>query len=684
MSAILYPTAPERLNYQESAWTDPNGGRWLWRADKGRWHPFLLVDMDPAALNLKAPLASPTFTGTVAGITASMVGLGNVINTSDADKPVSTAQQAAINLKADLDDLPALTFDGKDPNLATARISGTLGPNIAGDFYYLGVADGIEIWSNGTSISPAVDDVQLRILVGEYARLALYEYAGPTEPPSYSGSWNKADYASTSPIDFEGSLVPDGTAGVATLLFVALEGAYLGQLCKTPSAWWKYNGQGWIEEVSDPADWMTAALIYAGGNPNYPQSLTLTGVTPAGVNGGLLVYCGMINGKPAWSSDGSQLAGIAYPYNTRVSSATNGTAWNIVLDTTYAAVNFTPAAAANTPENLAGWTVNVGSGQPVIVASSAAPPLPIATRLGQLCKTPTAWWQWNGDVWLENIDHLDLSLKANVDSQTHTGSHSFSGSNRPTSTGTPSIIYDTSLITQADAHYQNILNPLRSGQLDTRPLAQYYSESASAGYTLVTSNYTLEITATEATQNSFYNYKLSDSIFKEASNRWNYARGCEIFMIFEMQVPTLTGTRHQIAICNILPNGNIDTNGTVGVAIEIYNEGGFPKLRLLRRVAMSDTSAAVSASVLQLGATAKFSAMWLRLTVSGTVELRVAGAASFTTFPNRPAVAQLTLPAATYDLVPGSIFLTGLATSATATQNAGTVRFHKLHYHIDN
>jgi hypothetical protein len=48
------------------------------------------------ALNLKANLASPTFTGTVGGITAAMVGLGNVTNTSDANKPVSTATASAI------------------------------------------------------------------------------------------------------------------------------------------------------------------------------------------------------------------------------------------------------------------------------------------------------------------------------------------------------------------------------------------------------------------------------------------------------------------------------------------------------------------------------------------------------------------------------------------------------------
>lgn len=53
------------------------------------------------ALNLKANLASPTFTGTVSGITKSMVGLANVDNTADVNKPVSTAQQAALDLKQD-------------------------------------------------------------------------------------------------------------------------------------------------------------------------------------------------------------------------------------------------------------------------------------------------------------------------------------------------------------------------------------------------------------------------------------------------------------------------------------------------------------------------------------------------------------------------------------------------------
>lgn len=71
------------------------------------------------ALNLKAPLASPTFTGTVAGITKSMVGLGNVDNTADTAKPVSTAQQSALDLKAPL---ASPTFTGTVSGISKSMV----------------------------------------------------------------------------------------------------------------------------------------------------------------------------------------------------------------------------------------------------------------------------------------------------------------------------------------------------------------------------------------------------------------------------------------------------------------------------------------------------------------------------------------------------------------------------------
>ena len=51
-------------------------------------------------INSKANIDSPTFTGTVSGITKSMIYLAFVDNTSDINKPVLTATQNALDLKA--------------------------------------------------------------------------------------------------------------------------------------------------------------------------------------------------------------------------------------------------------------------------------------------------------------------------------------------------------------------------------------------------------------------------------------------------------------------------------------------------------------------------------------------------------------------------------------------------------
>jgi hypothetical protein len=65
---------------------------------------------DTFSLNLtnrfaeKAPINNPTFTGTVGGITKTMVGLGSVDNTSDANKSVSLATQTALETKLNIID----------------------------------------------------------------------------------------------------------------------------------------------------------------------------------------------------------------------------------------------------------------------------------------------------------------------------------------------------------------------------------------------------------------------------------------------------------------------------------------------------------------------------------------------------------------------------------------------------
>ena len=75
------------------------------------------------AINLKANIESPTFTGTVSGITKAMVGLANVDNTSDLNKPISTATQTALDLKANATDVNtalALKVNITDVNTALA------------------------------------------------------------------------------------------------------------------------------------------------------------------------------------------------------------------------------------------------------------------------------------------------------------------------------------------------------------------------------------------------------------------------------------------------------------------------------------------------------------------------------------------------------------------------------------
>lgn len=71
------------------------------------------------ALGLKAPTESPVFTGVVSGVSKAMVGLGSVDNTADVDKPVSTAQLAALNQKASL---ASPTFTGTVGGITKAMV----------------------------------------------------------------------------------------------------------------------------------------------------------------------------------------------------------------------------------------------------------------------------------------------------------------------------------------------------------------------------------------------------------------------------------------------------------------------------------------------------------------------------------------------------------------------------------
>ena len=71
-------------------------------------------------LSLYATAHNPTFTGTATGLTKASVGLGDVDNTPDSGKPISTPTQSALDLKADIVDL-----DLKAPS-ASPTFTGTV------------------------------------------------------------------------------------------------------------------------------------------------------------------------------------------------------------------------------------------------------------------------------------------------------------------------------------------------------------------------------------------------------------------------------------------------------------------------------------------------------------------------------------------------------------------------------
>ena len=106
----------------------------------------------------------PTFTGNVQGITKTHVGLANIDNTSDINKPVSNATQTALNLKANISE-PTFTGDASFDNntlfidSSNNRVCiGAANPDerltVAGNAKVRGtlIADNIQVLTSGAGI----------------------------------------------------------------------------------------------------------------------------------------------------------------------------------------------------------------------------------------------------------------------------------------------------------------------------------------------------------------------------------------------------------------------------------------------------------------------------------------------------------------------------------------------------
>ena len=185
------------------------------------------------ALDLKAPLASPTFTGTVAGITATMVGLGNVDNTSDANKPISTATQTALDLKAPLAS-PTFTGTATTNDLTVSGNLTVSGTTTSINTETLTVNDNVVVLNNNVTGAPT-EDAGIEVERGSSTNVVL--------------RWNETDD--------KWELTNDGTtySEIATASSVATATALtvdnLTDVTITSAAdkdFLMYNGTAWVDQ----------------------------------------------------------------------------------------------------------------------------------------------------------------------------------------------------------------------------------------------------------------------------------------------------------------------------------------------------------------------------------------------------------------------------------------------------
>ena len=181
----------------------------------------VIYENGTALINKYATLASPTFTGTVGGITQSMVGLSNVDNTSDINKPISTAQQTALQLKANIIS-PAFTGVVSVPTLSvsqTAFINGDVSMNsrvfITKDVSLNG---NMNIGGVVTVVTPLTTDNSNKVATTEYVQ--SQNYISSTGGNFIGAVAFKSDLSIDGDLSLNGRLFTNGDVSFNANLFI--------------------------------------------------------------------------------------------------------------------------------------------------------------------------------------------------------------------------------------------------------------------------------------------------------------------------------------------------------------------------------------------------------------------------------------------------------------------------------
>ncbi len=111
-----------------------------------------------------APIDNPTFTGTVSGITKAMVGLTEVDNTADADKPISTATEAELNEKFPIIEVNAGNWDASSGSFPAG--------STRGEYYKVTVAGTVDsqVFSVGDWLIPLVESASTSTFEANWTR----------------------------------------------------------------------------------------------------------------------------------------------------------------------------------------------------------------------------------------------------------------------------------------------------------------------------------------------------------------------------------------------------------------------------------------------------------------------------------------------------------------------------------
>ena len=149
----------------------PDSGELFFRTDTDTLHVYNGTDWESVSSGASSVLSVNSYTGTVV-LTKSDIGLSNVDNTSDVNKPVSTATQTALNLKAPL---ASPTFTGN------ITLSGT-GNRITGDFSNAIVADRVMFQTSTVNSQTTVSVIPNG--TNTQSAITVFGDSNPTNAPS--------------------------------------------------------------------------------------------------------------------------------------------------------------------------------------------------------------------------------------------------------------------------------------------------------------------------------------------------------------------------------------------------------------------------------------------------------------------------------------------------------------------